>query len=49
METLEILSDKELIKSIDRSLRDLRENRVFSYKELLEMLGIEEKELIAEG
>jgi hypothetical protein len=45
METLEILSDEELIKSIDRSLKDLRENKVLSYKETLEELSIDEKEL----
>jgi hypothetical protein len=40
METLEILSDEKLMKSIDASLKDLKENKVFSYKEILEKLSI---------
>ena len=43
-ETLEILSDKKLIKSIERSL-DLKENKVLSYKEMLKELSIDEKEI----
>lgn len=44
-ETLEVLSDEKLMKSIDRSQKDLKENKVFSYKEMLEELKIDEKEL----
>ncbi|MCW3996359.1 MAG: hypothetical protein NWE98_09485 [Candidatus Bathyarchaeota archaeon] len=45
METVEILSDEKLMKSIARSLKDVRENRVLTYKELLEELSIDEKEV----
>lgn len=45
METLEILSDEKLMKSIDASQKDLKENKVFSYKEMLDELSIDEKEL----
>ena len=44
-ETLEILSDEKLMKSIDKSLKDVKENKVLSYKEMLEELSIDEKEL----
>lgn len=44
-ETLEILSDEKLVKSIDQSLKDLKEGKVLSYKEVLEELSIDEKEL----
>lgn len=44
-ETLEILSDDKLMKSIDRSLKDLKENKVLGYKEVLKELSINEKEL----
>jgi hypothetical protein len=47
METLEVLSDEKLMKSIDRSLKDLKENKVLSYKEVLPELGIAERELSA--
>ncbi len=33
METLEILSDEKLMKSIDRSLKDFKEGKVLSYKQ----------------
>ena len=42
-ETLEILSDEELMKSIDRSLKDLKEGKVLSFKEMLKELSIDEK------
>jgi hypothetical protein len=45
METLEILSDEKLMKSIDKSLKDVKENKVVSYKEMLKELSIDEKEL----
>jgi hypothetical protein len=44
-ETLEILSDEKLMKSIDRSLKDVKENKVLGYKEMLRELSIDEKEL----
>jgi hypothetical protein len=44
-ETLEILSDEKLMKSIQASQKDVEENRVLSYKELLQELSIDEKEL----
>ena len=44
-ETLEVLSDEKLMKSIDRSQKDLKENKILSYKEMLEELRIDEKEL----
>ena len=43
-ETREILSDKKLMHSIERSLKDVKENKVLTYKETLEELGIDEKE-----
>ena len=45
METLETLSDEKLMKSIDRSLKDLKEGKVLTYKEMLDELSIDEKEL----
>ncbi len=45
METLEILSDEKLMKSIDRSLKDLKEGKVLSYKQMLKELSINEKEM----
>ena len=44
-ETVEILSDGKLMKSIQASQKDFEGNRVFSYKEALEELSINEKEL----
>jgi hypothetical protein len=45
METLEILSDEKLMKSIAASLKDLKEGRVVGYKELLAELNLSEKEI----
>ena len=45
METLEILSDENLMRSIKASEKDIKENRVLSFKELLDELSINEKEL----
>ena len=45
METLEILSDEKLMKSIQRAKKDVDENKVFSYKEMLDELSINEKDL----
>jgi hypothetical protein len=44
-ETLEILSDEKLMKSIQSGQKDIEENRVLSYKELLAELSIDEKDL----
>ena len=44
-ETMEILSDEKLMKSIDRSLRDIKENKVLTYREMLKELSIDEKEI----
>jgi hypothetical protein len=45
IETIEILSDKSLMKSIQKSDRDIREGRVLNFKELLKELGLDEKEI----
>ena len=45
METVEILSDEKLMRSIARSLKDVQESRVLSYTEVLKELSIDEKEL----
>ena len=44
-ETLEVLSDEKLIKSIDRSSKDVEQGKVLSYKEMLDELAIDEKEM----
>ncbi len=45
METLEILSDEKLMKSVRASEKDVRENRVLSFKKLMDELSISEEEL----
>jgi hypothetical protein len=45
VETLEILSDEKLMKSIKASLKDIQENRVLGLKELLSELNLSEKEI----
>ncbi len=40
VETLEILSDERLMKSIKASQKDIQENRVLSFKQILEELSI---------
>jgi hypothetical protein len=45
METLEIMSDEKLVKSIERSLKDVKEGKVLTYKEMLQELSIDEKDL----
>ena len=45
METLEILSDEKLMKSIRASLKDIQEKRLLSFKELLTELSLYEKEI----
>jgi hypothetical protein len=44
IETIEVLSDKNLMKSIQKSDRDIREGRLLNIKELLNKLGINENE-----
>jgi hypothetical protein len=44
-ETLEILSDEKLMKSIKASEKDIQDHKVLSYKELLTELSIDEKEI----
>jgi len=45
VETLEILSDERLMKSIRASLKDIQEKRLLSFKELLTELSLDEKEI----
>ena len=45
METLEILSDEKLMKSISASEKDIQENRLIGFKELLAELKLNEKEI----
>jgi hypothetical protein len=45
METLEILSDEKLVKSIRASLKDIQEKRLLGFKELLTELSLDEKEI----
>ena len=45
IETIEILTDRELMKSVRESEKDLREGRTLTYKQLLEELDINEKEI----
>ena len=45
METLEILSDEKLMKSIRASLKDIQEKRLLGFKELLIELSLDEKEI----
>lgn len=40
METLEVLSDEELMKSIKASQKDVKEHRTISFKELVNQLRI---------
>jgi len=42
LETLEILGDEELMKSIKKSERDVQKGRLLSFKELLIELGLNE-------
>lgn len=45
METLEILGDEELMDSIKKSEKDLREGRLLGFKELLKELDLNESEI----
>jgi len=44
-ETLDILSNKELMASIEVSEKEIAENRLFSRSEALKELGIDEEDL----
>ncbi|MDR1992504.1 MAG: hypothetical protein LBQ98_03250 [Nitrososphaerota archaeon] len=44
-ETLEILSDKELMNNIAQGKKDIAEGRVYTHKQMLEELGIDEEEI----
>jgi hypothetical protein len=44
-ETLEILSDEKLMKSLAVSLKDVNEGKVLGFKELLAELKLDEKEI----
>jgi preprotein translocase subunit SecA len=44
-ETLEILSDKELMADIEQGKKDVAEGRVYTFEEALKELGIDEDEL----
>ncbi len=45
METLEVLNDKKLMKSIAASEKDVKENRLLGLQELLSELSLDEKEI----
>jgi hypothetical protein len=44
-ETVEILSDEKLMKSIQASQKDIDESRTVTYEEVLEELSINEEEI----
>jgi hypothetical protein len=45
METLEVLSDEKLVRSIKASEKDIQENRVVGFKELVAELKLDENEI----
>ena len=45
IETLEVLGDKDLMKSIKASERDVQEGRLVDFGELLKELGLNEQEI----
>lgn len=45
LETVEVLSDDELLRSIRAGERDVRAGRLLGFRELLEELGLNEKEV----
>jgi len=45
IETLEVLGDEELMKSIKASGRDVQEDRLVGFGELLKELGLNEQEI----
>lgn len=44
-ETLEILSDRELVKSIHQGMEDIKHGRVYTEEEVFKSLGISKKDL----
>jgi len=45
LETLEVLGDKELMKSLKASEEDVRQGRLIDFDELLRELGLDEQEI----
>ncbi|MEM2364831.1 MAG: hypothetical protein QXU06_00870 [Candidatus Bathyarchaeia archaeon] len=45
IETLDVLGDEELMKSIEASGRDVQEGGLMGFKELLKELGLNEREI----
>jgi len=45
VETLEVLGDEELMKSIEASEKDIRKGRLIDFKELLKELDLNEQEI----
>lgn len=45
LETVEVLGDEDLLKSIKAGERDVREGKMMGFKELLKKLGLDEKEV----
>ena len=45
VETLEVLGDEELMKSIEASERDLRKGRLIDFRELLKELDLNGQEI----
>ena len=44
-ETLEILSDKELMQDIEQGKKDIAQGRIYTHKQMLEEMGIDEEEI----
>ena len=45
LETIDVLGDEKLLRSIRASERDIREGRLLSFKGLLKELDLDEKEV----
>ena len=45
LETLEVLGDEELMKSIKKSGKDIQEGRLLGFKGLLKELGLNEQKI----
>lgn len=45
LQTVEVLGDEDLLKSIKAGERDVREGKMMGFKELLKKLGLDEKEV----
>ena len=45
LETVEVLGDEDLLRSIRAGERDVRAGRMLGFKELLKELGLNEKEV----